>query len=375
MLTAGLRTIQYISVVKDVINKVFPAVLLLMTAGISAYGQTGSSLQQKIIVPVESIRFDSLLHLISKQSGVKFSLNARKFPPSRIIHVKKGSQRVAQLLADIKARTGIYYTLLGSHIILADNPPHKKEEVVPPVVHYHKKISPAKPAAIVPIEFHSLAGVFRSNDTPSIHIHAIPPRKLLQVINKPVSAGKSRVELPLFVKAGVTAEEFFYINTGVQAGLPFLYAITSYNSNFKYSNFRYGLGTSIRLADAWRMHLMVTTGNRIKQAFDSTSMNRLVKMRLNKAAIVAERTFNSRFTLQLGLSFNNLQTKYYLNGEEAPLTFPEETADKRFNFLKPPYAISSNYSPLSSSYRKLWIGLQAGLYYNIHFFKSRSDLQ
>ncbi|SFD75534.1 hypothetical protein SAMN05518672_10382 [Chitinophaga sp. CF118] len=371
MLNAGLRTIQYISVVKDVINKVVPPVLILIIAGISAYGQTGSRLQQKIVVPAENIRFDSLLHLISKQSGVKFSLNTRKFPPSKIIHVKKGSQPVAQVLADIKAGTGIYYTLLDSHIIFADNPPHKKEEVILPTVHHHKKILPAKPVTVVPLELHSLAGISRSIDTPSIHIHAIHPGKLSQVINNPVSAEKSRIELPLFVKAGVTAEEFFYMNTGIQAGLPFLYGIASYNTNFKYSNFRYGLRTSIRLTDSWRLHLMVTTGNSIKQTYDSSRMNRLVKMRLNKAAVLAERKLGRHFTVQLGLSFNDLQTKYYRNGVEAPLSFPEPTADKRFNFLKPPYSIWSNYSPSSSSYNKLWIGMQIGLFYNIHFFKTR----
>ncbi|MGO4293351.1 hypothetical protein [Chitinophaga sp. RAB17] len=76
-------------------------------------------------MPAKQIRLDSLLSIVSRQTGARFSLNTSKFPPSRIIHVPKGPMPVAQLLTAIKEDTGIFYTVLGGHIIFIDNPPRK----------------------------------------------------------------------------------------------------------------------------------------------------------------------------------------------------------------------------------------------------------
>jgi hypothetical protein len=114
-------------VVLDAINnrmKLVAALFIcLIAVSLCSAQQNRVNLQQKIVLTSTTIRFDSLLSIVGRQTGARFSLNTSKFPPSRLVHLSKGPMPVAQLLAEIRSNTGIYYTILGSHIIFIDNPP------------------------------------------------------------------------------------------------------------------------------------------------------------------------------------------------------------------------------------------------------------
>src|SRR5437870_4848560 len=100
--------------------------MYLLTGVLKSHAQTGAiNLQKTVVLPVNTMQLDSLLHLINRQAGVKFSINTRKIPASRPIRIKKQQQTVAGILKEIKQATGVYYTVLGDHIILLDNPPKR----------------------------------------------------------------------------------------------------------------------------------------------------------------------------------------------------------------------------------------------------------
>lgn len=125
MFNIGSKKIPCISVAMGAIKYVATLFFAIITASLCSAQQSRINVQQKIVLPATIIRFDSLLSIVSRQTGTKFSLNTSKFPPSRLIHLPKGPMPVAQLLAAIREDTGIYYTVLGDHIIFIDNPPRK----------------------------------------------------------------------------------------------------------------------------------------------------------------------------------------------------------------------------------------------------------
>lgn len=126
MWNAGRTATPYISVVCHVVKKRRTAgwLLFLLVVCQQLNAQHGAvNLHVKIRVPAGDTRFDSLLHLITRQTGVKFSVNTRKYPLSRTIRIGKSTLSLGDLLAVIHEKSGIYYTALGTHIIFVDHPP------------------------------------------------------------------------------------------------------------------------------------------------------------------------------------------------------------------------------------------------------------
>ncbi|MBO9730890.1 MAG: hypothetical protein J7623_19780 [Chitinophaga sp.] len=118
------RKIPCISVAVDAIKYVAAFFIAVITISLSNAQQHRINLKQKIVVPASALRFDSLLSIVGRQTGARFSLNTSKFPPSRLIHLGKKVMPVGELLTTIQNDAGIYYTVLGGHIIFIDNPPH-----------------------------------------------------------------------------------------------------------------------------------------------------------------------------------------------------------------------------------------------------------
>ncbi|WP_212005417.1 hypothetical protein [Chitinophaga sp. HK235] len=168
-----------------------------------------------------------------------------------------------------------------------------------------------------------------------------------------------------FINVGFTVDESFYANPGLQAGMPFLYVTASWSSNFTTSGFRYGLGTSVRLAEDWRLHLQGTTMNGMVFPYDSLGWPKSIKMQLLKLSLNAERRLGDHFRLQAGISLNSLQTEYFNRDMPMPLNKAEDVALKGVKYFKPLYTISNSYSPDESRNNRLWIGFQIGLYYHI----------
>ncbi|WP_211327200.1 hypothetical protein [Chitinophaga flava] len=168
-----------------------------------------------------------------------------------------------------------------------------------------------------------------------------------------------------FINAGFTVDEAFYANPGLQAGMPFLYVTASWSSNFTNSGFRYGLGTSIRLAEDWRLHLQGTAMSKMTFPYDSSGWPRSIQMQLLKLSLNVERRLGDHFRLQAGVSFNRLQTEYFSQNRALPLNNKEEIALRNVKYFKPPYTISNSYSEGESKNNRAWIGFQIGLYYHL----------
>lgn len=89
----------------------------------SAQNQASINLKKLIRLESKPIRFDSLVSTISKQAKVQFSFNTGKITPEKTFVMKPGEQTLEDVLVQIKSKTGIYYKIVGSHIILLDKRP------------------------------------------------------------------------------------------------------------------------------------------------------------------------------------------------------------------------------------------------------------
>jgi hypothetical protein len=416
---------------KRVVNNIWLIIFLIALCK-TGYGQQGSiNLKKMVVVPSNAIPLDTLLHLIKRQTGVKFSINTRKIPPTKFIRIKNARQPIEGVLQEIKQNTGVYYAILGDHIILLDNPPparQKEKSIHPiPVSHSHpkpsassnritrpikktivkktvvirtdsiptvsipqdslnKKTSPnSNPAPLVKIPPPSIAdSPYRSVSGDTVKtITADDPKKNIPIPQPPVRkrsgasqsmpASKNQTEKQpfinnLFVKAGISADDIFYCSPTLQFGIPYVYGIASWNSNFTISGLRYGVGSSIPLSDQWKLHLQLTTGN-LSSKFDTIPQSWEFKTRLHRAALIAEANLGNRFTIQFGPIMNVMKLTFYRNGEKSSPGISTAHVDQKFNLIQPVYTISDNYSMNVSKSTKTWIGLQVCIFYNFNFYK------
>ncbi|MCW3465241.1 hypothetical protein [Chitinophaga nivalis] len=544
-----MRTTRCISLVLDVASYITGS-LLLLTWGLPTYAQQNNGLQKKILPAAANIRFDSLLLQITRHTGVRFSVNTRKFPPSKIIHVKKEWQSVSQLLEEIKTYTGSSYTLIGSHVVFVDQPLRQpipvavkpagnptpavvKNKVLPvvskttirslpsmqpitrpdtpvliisvadtiPILVKRRDSIPAFRDSVLAIgrrrdsvnrfwdsvlvigrrrdsvnRFWDSVPVFGRRHTPrntagwewslpgwerdrwwsftgnsddtryrgfaglgyahagltwpsfrfrggflsdssrkhrmitfgSDTLHKEPvdaatasdqqqaakknnqalqqkpalkttERKSIFAFLKRPEGGPYRHTTintrgawrKPFIKAGVAGSESFYVSPELQAGIPLLYGIINYSTNFQLSFVRYGAGTSIRLSDDWRLQLMATTG-RMERSFDTAGIyDRKVKIELHKLAFMTEKKTNGPFVFQFGVSFNLMHTIYYRYGMLSAPYVSEWDADRKYHFFKPPYYIGPSYTGGDQRTIKMWLGIQAGVFYRLNLSKNR----
>ncbi|MBC9908859.1 hypothetical protein [Chitinophaga varians] len=510
---AELKKTRFISAVPAAVGK-WLLVIFLFTGTIQGYCQSSAvNLRKNITISATEMPLDKLLKTVGQQTGARFSLNTRKFPPSRLIHLHKKTQPLGELLEDIRKETGINYRLLGGHIIFIDAPPVKqtapahaaptvKRKAIPgktittkgknaPVagrtthtVYNAPTAGPSHGVVVMTIDSVDLyhqpspdsvvnkpdslktaiaakkkdslpqrqdsgllhlslkkspegqkekngwgignigsfgrdgegyTGIRSSPDT-SVKKEAAPPltaeaiRKQPAATNpqqkttasaEPVATGKNirsrdqrdhsfflsnwfhrtsrsftgipsssdgpRPGLVPFVGAGVTLEESFMVNGHLQAGMPFLYGIASWGAGRSASGLRYGAGTSVWLSENWRLHLQATTG---KMQFDYDSsgfLQKQIRMQWHKLALIGERRLNDHFGVQAGISLNILNSEYYTFKDPTPLGRPEEEALKDVRYFKPLYTISDNFNANEPQSRKMWIGIQLGVFYRLDF--------
>lgn len=364
--------------------------ILLLAIMVNVNGQGAINLQKRISIPARAIQLDSLLHVITRQSGTKFSINTRKFPAIRSIVIKDHTPTIGSLLQLIKQTTGVYYATLGDHIILLDNPPAGKKNTKGTV---NKRTTPtpkntvvkSKPAAPV-----KKATLIDTTPAPTPTLPIAPPKadttvkqplpidqppvhkKPTTTNNKPappVNDDKERSAFlnDLFVNAGVSADDLFYGNATIHIGHPYFYGIASYSTNFNISGFRYGIGASIPLSDVWKLHLQVSTGN-LSSKYDTIPLHWEYKTKLHRAGLIAETNLGEHFKLQFGPVFNLMKLTFYRNGQKMAPGLPTEYIEKKFDLLNPVYTFSNTFSPNVAISTKSWVGLQVSLFYNFNFF-------
>lgn len=365
--------------------------ILLLAIVVNVKGQGAINLQKRISIPARAIQLDSLLRVITRQSGAKFSINTRKFPAAKSIAIKDHMPTIGSLLQVIKQTTGVYYATLGDHIILLDNPPPAKKNTTTPIT---KRTAPApknivvksKPPAPVnkvtvidtlPTPAPSVPILSSTPDTAvkqPLPIDQPPVRKKAATNNNktapPANDNKERSGFlsELFVKAGVSADDLFYGNATIHLGHPYFYGIASYSTNFNISGFRYGIGASVPLSDLWELHLQVTTGN-LSSKMDTFTLRWEYKTKLHRAGLSAETNLGEHFKLQFGPVFNLMKLTFYRNGQKMAPGLPTEYIDKKFDLLKPVYTFTNTFSPTVAISTKSWVGLQISLFYNFNFSK------
>ncbi len=410
--------------------------VFFLIAAISVSGQEAIPvLHQNVNLPAEDLRLGYLLHLINKQTGVKFSLNTQKFKPSKIIHLRKGIQSIDKILSEIKSSTGVYFTYLGDHVIFIDKPPANstiavnKEKIassslpspksplssISPTSHtapessasatshrspVRSASSPLSPTGLPssPTDASSTLPHFATtphaekylsdegfdNDkiyqtmgaptfSPLPCSFPIPPPPISFQIrtDKQRTSGSTR----FFFDAGLIADENMYINPSIRVGWRFIYGIVQLSTNFSVAGFRYGVGGSLQLADKWRMGLIATTGTYSKDYLwkesPATGLPLTVKTSLQKLGLSFETAIGRRILLQFGPVFDKLDTHYYAYGVSTPPLAGATDANNPYQYIKPLYTVQDTYSQYSPQNTKLWIGLQAGVFYRINFEKSR----
>jgi hypothetical protein len=365
--------------------------IFLLTILVNVSGQSAINLQKRVSIKANAIQLDSLLHVITRQSGAKFSINTRKFPASKLIAIKDHTPTIAGLLQAIKQSTGVYYSTLGDHIILLDNPPPAKAKTTStvrkqPVPTRKKTVVKSKPpppvikAAVIDTAMLIKPDSIASKPAPDttlkqpLQTNKAPERKKPAIANtKPLPPAIDNKERSgflsnLFVKAGLSADDLFYCNSTIQIGHPYLYGIASYSTNFNISGFRYGLGASVPLSDYWKLHLQLTTGN-LSSKYDTGTIHWEFKTQLHRAGLIAETDLGEHFRLQFGPVFNLMKLTFYRNGQNIAPGLPTAYIDKKFNLLKSIYTFTNTFSSNAAQSTKNWLGLQVTIFYNFNFFK------
>jgi hypothetical protein len=102
-------------------KRIFMGCFLLVLAMQGNTQVSREKLAKKITVEQGAVRIDSLLKIFSRQTGIEFSFNSRKIPPSKTIHVKAGVNSLEAWLEYLQQSIDIQYKVMGSHIILFDH--------------------------------------------------------------------------------------------------------------------------------------------------------------------------------------------------------------------------------------------------------------
>lgn len=392
------------------VHKIF--FILIFACSISARSQQKEhELNHVLPLPVGSMRIDSFSHWLARESGFVFSFNAEKINPGKEIKFPGKKESLNELLFYLHAHYGINHRLIGNHIILCvDNPVHKKT-----VVSISKKEKyPSEKASEVKKKGKQTKALPEEKFRPTAptilpdagHEISYMPNsfmlspKIIKVINKPANIPQTKIieddsntqekslsqqdqqnadekqnrkdntlfnngNNNLYIAAGFTGSEVLYVNPQIRAGLPWLFASVGWRTNFKASGFFYGIGTSIRLSKNWGIQLSASNGvlSKIYQKSNSDTLIR-IKSRLSQINLSVEKHFGNRWMLEFGPVLNFMNSNYTSTVATANSPLLAGT-NKNYYIIRPPYTFSSSYNEKTGIEKKLWIGLQVGLFYRL----------
>ncbi|GEP88754.1 hypothetical protein SAMN05660909_01225 [Chitinophaga terrae (ex Kim and Jung 2007)] len=388
--------------------------------------QQQSGLEQVLHFSRAGIRLDSLGAHVARETGIVFSFNAQRTNPGQEILLPQRTMTVKSLLEHLSKKYYLQYVISGNYVIIRNVPvpagsgkkanngapaasvvkrrvpltvsspaPAAPAEKRPAIAKqlwknpYRVDVQPLSQTLVSPVNvpttllrkpgmvIHSSAGYFQKTDTAFRRSVSFTqrPDTILPISSSvvAVSGRKEKDPMRLMITTGITADDVFYLSPAIHAGLPWLYAIAIWNTNFKVNGFSYGAGISRQLPGNWRLALNVTTG---KLSADYANrpdtlgiMGQIrVKAQLSRLGIQAEKKLNNRLHICFGPVLNLLHSTYYYNGEESTLAsnvMPGTDIDRTYYVIKPLYTLSNSYSSTSSSNNKLWIGFQAGLFWRL----------
>lgn len=386
----------------------------------------------------KSYTLQALTREIQKQTGISFSYNAARIDPYTKVRVSD-KLTVEQILSSIRKKAGIGYKVISkTHIIYTESPnkkrlrakgkkkkTYKRQEIRQPEPYYNDMVvrslgtDSVVGQQIIIVGDSSVAGYYFSGSGGAGAIYAGDDQTKYPIVldetddeevdedvndyqnglsrntSKGYTKGESEalnyIKRSALIAAGISADEIYYLNPTFRAGFDFLYGTVSYNIG-AHAHWRYGIGSSAKLNDNWRLHFNISTGQNIGeryniQKFDTipspqpdsleppiiieTNTPLLVRSKLTRFTLSTEWNMGKGFMLGVGVTLNYLKTNYFSNGN--PVTLSNllpigYDADQKYQTIDPPYLLGNTYSGNQSSNVKTWLGLQLTLIYRLRFF-------
>ena len=372
--------------------KIFSCLACLLFLCIAAPAQ---NLKQEVRLHKHEWTLDALLQQVTSQTGVRFSINTRRFPSSRTLRIKTLKQPVNALLAEIRNTTGIAYTKVGTHIILLDQLPVKKttatttKKSIPanpmqPVKENHTAPEPVlKPTAIRvssipsttvpgPATFFSVAPPGKAQIQKLLNKKTTSPITAAPVTKEQKSRNKKEFEIykGWFSKAGAAADDVLYLHNSILVGHTYAYGIIGYTTNLKRSGLRYGIGSSIPVKTRWDLHLQLSTG-KLDFKYDSgMAVTKVINTSWHQAALKMEFKISEQVRIMFGPVYNLLKSKTNFFKDTDHYMLSQFELEMLGNHVNTIYTIKDEVGPRAGTLTKSWIGLQAGIYFNLNFSKS-----
>jgi hypothetical protein len=403
-------------------NKLLVLLSICTAAVFTTRESDAQQIRDKISVslPERNIRLDSLSEQLRTQSGYILSFNSGSINPATTIVFPKPSVRLVNLMEYLKIQYNLSYTVVGNHIILDRtyqknagiktkdslirnrNPvPRMKDsgsDTQGVTRHDHIQKEPNEEShfenyRLRPIKPASYKLLLSGAGTSSIQssISAQPPATEADINqtgsgtfdphsdDQPDQSPKTHLTNKLFVSAGLTADESFYFSPTIKIGLPYLYITGLWRTNFSRSGFGYGIGSSFGLSKKWRIQVNAARG-KLKRTFtlyygaassgDPTPYDTTLSVKITgtllRGALLAETRLNDHIAIQFGPDINLLTYRIHTRTKRLSdvTLFPDNNEiNKRYELLDAPFPLSESFNSEKSSGKKIWIGLQVGVFY------------
>lgn len=377
--------------------------------------QRNTGQDQLLTLPPATIRLDSLSSILAHKTGFVLSFNAGEINPGTKMTFLDTKVKLDTLLSYLHQHYQLTHKMIGNHIILfKDSSSDKKEQITAKtyksrlpqgkpniavkeeaaVVHLKKEIKLLpitalpntktgtlfrSPSPSLPKEVGNI--LIKQNRIPLINSgksSSYPERKLILASDKSDAAEKpkkisnarlSKGSDGFYAAAGLTTSDVLYMNPQIKIGLPWLFASASWETNFKASGFFYGLGTSVKLSDHWDIQLSASSGTLAKDfrwpTPTSDTIGRM-KTRLARIDILGKIHLSKRLVLQFGPILNFMKSKYSLRDSSIANSFPPSgDVSKDIFILNPPYTLSNSYKKKTGTNKKMWVGIQIGIFYTL----------
>lgn len=373
-----------------------------------------AQLDKTIRIPKKELTLSVLLKEISQQSKLRYSVNAAEVGHKKI-KFKPGRYTLRYILSEIRKQACLTSNITGDHIIFVKVlPPGAKKECPQKQATQQGKPAPAKiakdqePPALKAKDSTAHAKAAGGKDpllakkdsffttgekNIPVRDSALDPKQptvsTLQPVVKdtiplmkengeklsdkqatgddtPGGSGNASRRGSLlfspFIKTGFAAEELFYANAVVKAGIPLLHAVGHASTNFSSVWLRYGLGSSFFVSPESAVFLEASWGQKKKSFMainDSMEPYALpVKQQFLQIGAGWERSIDANWSITVRAHYSRLTTTESSQHKS-------DGVSSKWYIVKPPYTIHNS----TSTNRSVdgWLGVQLGIHYSISF--------
>jgi hypothetical protein len=391
-----------------VVNKCFLLISILIVVTCSNINGQNKTINLTKPIPINAklLRIDSMLKIVSRETGLIFSYDASKIKTTTVIILKKQNPNLVEIFSLLKNQASLDCKLLDDHAVLYHS---KTQESLQPRVSSKntttKINSPVTNPAIAPTQASPenmkllkpeagnrplsdssvsiiLTDTIQQNDSTQTKssfssIDSARANKKKSISSKSnVRRQKRPISFKLTApdidaKAGLSIDESSYMGATTQIGVPFLYGTVSWNTNLNVNHWRLGILANFKLSKNLDVQLSWNNGSLEKTyVVDSTGFlplyNLNVKSKLTRFGISVQFPISPLFIIQVGSQFNILQTEYFINSTPTTLQLLPNAREIYYT-IKAPYSFNKELSP-QFSYLQNWVGFQLSVLYKIKLY-------